>query len=234
MGGKYVLFALVFLIACTPQADVWSIPSADRVQDTVELADACEGVTCPAGQLCTNGACGCPTSQKQCAGGCISEDACCTHDDCPGAACENGACVTQRCAYGEVFENGECGCPSDAIYCSEQGKCIDKNACCFHTQCPSFERCVPTQYRSRICVEFPEKIFCGLVSDTGRVEVFNVLNYTFRVQPTAWYADESIDFVINEEDISIAANNTIDYGDAELSHEAIEVFGGYCKEDEDN
>jgi hypothetical protein len=88
--------------------------------------------------------------------------------------------------------------------------------------------------RTRICLELSDKKLCKLVADNGRAEIFNALNESFRITPTEWHNDGSVEFEINNETIRIPTNTTTEYApvNATLYHEGITMQGGYCKEDD--
>ena len=240
MGGKYLLILfLILLVACepelrsTPTSEYMPIAEATPAPETTDL---CASVTCPAGQNCLNGNCTCDEG-KMCNGDCISEQSCCMNNDCETGVCDDGECITpEDCTYGEEFKDGECQCTKDKTWCGEQRKCISRDSCCAHIQCDKFERCVPTLLRTSICLEIGEKKMCKLVADNGRAEIFNALNDSFRITPTEWYNDGSLEFEINNQTIRIPTNTTTEYApaNATIYHEGITSQGGYCKEDEED
>jgi hypothetical protein len=242
MGAKQFFIALLILLAACESA-LQTIPTS-QYQPTVETStvtekqiDACANVTCQAGHICQAGICGCPTDKKECNSDCIDENSCCTDDDCETGTCQDGTCFeAEECKFGEALKKGQCQCAPDKVYCSEQRKCIDKNDCCVHSQCPSFERCVPTLYRTSLCIKIGEKRICKIVADNKRAEVFNVLDFSFRITATDWWSDEGVTFEINNETIRLATNETTEYqpANATLYQEGIEILGGYCKEDEED
>ncbi|HVV53046.1 MAG TPA: DUF4114 domain-containing protein, partial [Polyangia bacterium] len=113
----------------------------------------CQGVTCPAGQLCQNGACVggcdgvvCPANQTCELGVCVDP---CAGVSCPHAVCVLGVCVQQcscqPCPNGQVCTaNGACvdtgcdtlTCPTGQV-CSK-GACIDS---CANAKCPGGAKC---------------------------------------------------------------------------------------------
>ncbi len=240
MGEKYLFAALlIFLIACQPE--VRTIPTSEYqapVEGTVsqQTIDLCANITCTAGKTCQQGNCACPSGKKQCGDDCISKDSCCTNDDCDTGNCEDGICMeAKECRINEESKEGECQCAKDKVYCKEQGKCIDKDDCCVHSQCDRFERCVPTNWRTSFCIKIEDKKLCKLVSDLNRTETFDVKDNEFEVTPTDWWNDESISFLVNNESIRLNTNETklIEEINATLFHEGAEITGGFCKEDED-
>lgn len=232
MGGKYFLIILLILAACEPYTQ--TTPTQSLGEPAQEITtNPCATIQCSNDKICQNGQCTCPTNKKQCGDTCIQENECCTNTDCQNGSCQDGECVTETCAYGEIFKNGECKCAPDKTYCSEQKKCISRNSCCIHTQCPTFHRCVQTSYSTSLCITIGPKKFCRTIADNGRVEIFNVLNESFRIAAENWNNDETVEAVINDEEF-IVTNKTTNYGtNATIFHEGINTIGGYCKEDED-
>ncbi len=230
---NYLSLLLIFLIACTT-TDTWTVPTAQKeAQQEVEQIDACKEVSCPTGQTCDNGQCVCTTG-KLCDGECISNNACCTNSDCDEGICQENKCVIPgKCQINEEFADGECRCAPNTLYCAEQDRCIERGKCCVHTQCGRFERCVPTQYRTSLCVKIGEKKFCRIVSDIGREEEFTVLNQSFEAKPTNWFEDRSIELILNNQTVTIPENSTITFENSTLYHEGVQIVGGFCKEDED-
>ncbi|HLF54159.1 MAG TPA: hypothetical protein VI612_00375 [Candidatus Nanoarchaeia archaeon] len=230
--AKYLSLLLIFLIACTT-TDTWTVPTAQRNVSPEQETNACENVSCPTGQTCDNGQCACTTG-KLCDGECISNNACCTSSDCDEGICQDNECaIPGKCKIGEEFADGECRCASNTLYCAEQDRCIERGNCCVHTQCERFQRCVPTQYRASLCVKIGEKKFCRIVSDIGREETFTVLNQSFEAKSTQWFADNSIELILNNRTVTLPENSTITFNESIIYHEGVQIVGGFCKEDED-
>ncbi len=244
MGKALLLTVLVLLAACEPA--LHTIPTSEHQSPVeeelvVELQDVCEDVTCPTGQVCQEGACGCPTGKKLCDEKCITSSACCTDDDCDSGSCEKSVCVTpEECRFNEEWKDGECACAEDHIYCREQDKCIGRNDCCVHSQCDRFQRCVPTNLRASFCIKIDEKKQCKIISDLNRTELFEVKDYDFRINATEWWHDGSVTFSVNNESVHLDANATQKYSNETLDvnvtlfHEGIEITGGFCKDDEED
>ena len=77
-----------------------------------------------------------------------------------------------------------------------------------------------------------QKKFCRHIADNGRVEVFNLLDQSFRISAENWNSDETVKIIINEEEL-VVAKKEINFGEnTTIYHEGIETIGGYCKEDE--
>jgi len=239
MGVKYFFITLlILLIAC--ESAIQTVPTSEyqppvegiqSAEDVEQTANPCEGVVCSGGQICEKGTCTCGSDKKLCNDQCIAKDGCCEHSECETGACENGACVTKECKFGEELKNGECVCTSDTKKCGEQGKCIDRKSCCIHTQCPTFNRCVPTSWRTSFCIKIGEKKLCRILADNDKDELFIVKGQEFRVQATDWLSNESIRFNFANETIHLVANEQITRVNATLFHEGIQVVGGFCKED---
>lgn len=233
---KYLLISLLILLAaCEPELRAG--PTSERVpvaqiEQNVSV-DLCAAVTCPSGQKCEKGECEC-TEGKLCEDECIDDDACCTDDDCDSGACHDNECTDLKCKLGQEIYEGECECEDGMVYCPEQKKCIQQGKCCVHSQCPSFQRCVPTQYRASLCVKIAEKKFCRLLSDTGREEAFKVIDQDFVVKPINWLADHSIELNVNNQNVTIPENVTVTFNNSVLYQEGVEIVGGYCKEDEED
>ncbi len=238
MGGKHIfILLLILLAACQPY--IQAVPTSER-QAPVEAelsapeTDSCAAVTCPTGQTCTSGKCTCPFGEKMCDNECIDKDACCTDKECPSGVCTDGECAAAPdCNYGETFKKGECQCASDKTYCKEQGKCIERDDCCVHSQCDTFERCVPTDFRVSLCAKVDEKKICKIVAERNRTELYEIKESVFTVRPLKWLSDGSIELNVSNETIRLAENVTTAYGNVTLFQEGIEVTGGYCEEDED-
>jgi hypothetical protein len=95
---------------------------------------------CGTDSVCLDGACVCPSGQRECQDGCISAAACCVDSDCPaesGAVCRDGDC---GCPPGQEASGSVCAarptcagrgdaCGSDANCCG--GLCIIGSDTCF-------------------------------------------------------------------------------------------------------
>ena len=237
MGARYILIALLILAACEPALQTIPTSEYKSLEATTETVDLCKDVNCTGGQVCQAGNCGCPTGKKLCNNDCISSTECCTDDDCDSGNCQDGVCLeAKECKFGEELKKGECRCAEDKFYCGEQGKCIDRTDCCIHSQCKSFERCVPTNWRTSLCIQIEEKKQCKLLSDLNRTELYEIKDNEFRIGATDWWNDGSITFNFSNESIRLRPNELKSYetANATLFHEGIEVIGGFCKEDEDD
>ncbi len=241
MGGRNLLIAvLILLAACGPAIN--TIPTSEYVppyeppaeSKPVISVDQCQDVTCPEGQTCREGECTCSSSKKVCGEECIDKDECCTSEDCSSGYCKEGVCfAAEECKYGEVLKSGECDCGPDMKLCPEQNKCIKREACCIHGQCSGakYERCVPTGWTTRFCLETNEKEICRSLADNNREEYLS-LEESLRVKATDWWSDGSITFTINNESIRIDEGKTQKYNNITIFHEGIEATGGFCKEDD--
>ncbi len=116
--------------------------------DGICVEDACDGVTCDAGQRCVGGSCvgvcdgvTCPAGQSCIGGGCVNP---CANITCPACqVCQDGTCQT-RCELS--------GCP-DGQSCDETGKCVP-------TYCLGVI-CGP----GRVCQESPDSPGTGYCAD---------------------------------------------------------------------
>jgi len=138
--------------------------------------------------------------------------------------------ILKICSYGEESES--CKCTKDNYYCPEQKKCIPKGTCCVHSQCPQFNRCVPTIWSASLCIKQDSKKLCKQIVDNDRTELFTVLNQTYKIKAINWSNDSIITLQINEQTMNITIN-PVQLDTVTIYHEGIEVLGGYCKEDED-
>jgi len=236
MGSKYFAVLLLILLACEPALQ--TIPTSEYQPaveaQTTQTSDLCKNVNCTNGQTCQNGKCACPDDKKLCDNKCISKEKCCTDKDCETGLCLNSTCTTPKeCSLGEEFKNGECTCAKDRIYCPEQKKCINKDKCCTHAQCDSFERCVPTSLKASLCIIIEDKKVCRALADQDRTELFTVKETEFKVKPTDWWNDNSITFTINNQSIRLKFNELTNFSNATIYQEGITISGGYCKEDEE-
>lgn len=234
MGSRYLLILFLILASCEPALQ--TIPTSEyqpAVDVTHQTTDLCSDVQCLEGQTCNQGKCECKEETKLCNNKCIPDEACCTDKDCEQGTCEKGQCTTVECTIGEEYEDGECQCQEDMMYCTEQKKCIDKKSCCRHQECDSFQRCVPTNYKTSLCIKIEDKKLCKTFADQERSELYTVLDEDFKVKPTDWWNDQSITFEINNQTIRIKQNETVALTNATLFLEGFEKIGGYCKEDED-
>jgi hypothetical protein len=155
--------------------------------------------------------------------------------------CVNGVCKEiideeseeQTCAFGEAWDGKECACEEGRYWCGEQKKCIPTGDCCFHTQCGRFNRCVPTQYRVRLCAELPSGKLCRLLADNGRKELAVINNIDTKFAVANWNNDNSINFTLNEQSLLLSKGQKEEILGVPFYYENFEEYGGYCKEDED-
>ncbi len=242
MVARYFFITfLIFLVACQPEVRTIHTSEYQPPVDTITIqqpaVDLCENINCTTGKICQEGSCTCPSGKKSCGDDCIASSDCCTDDDCSIGVCDDGECIeAKECRLNEEFDDGECGCVKDKVYCREQGKCIDRDACCIHTECDSFERCVPTNWKTSFCIKIEDKKICKLVSDLNRTETFDIKDNEFEVMPTDWWHDETISILVNNESMRLAMNETVllEETNATIFHEGVEITGGLCKEDEDD
>lgn len=217
MRAVFFILSILLLILAACEPTLRTIPTSqyqgtDNEQITrLETIDLCANVTCLSTQTCNQG------------------------------NCENVETTTENaeleeptiCAFGEIFEDGECTCASDRFWCPEQNKCIPKGDCCLHTQCKRFERCVPTQYRVRLCADLPSGKLCRLLADNGRTEIAAINGIDVRFGVNNWYSDKTINFTLNNESVLIAGNQRAETMGSIFYYEMFEEYGGYCKPDED-
>lgn len=147
---------------------------------------------CQSGQICQNGACTCPTGQRDCQGTCIPDGDCCANVDCAsGAACVDGACLCLNgfrpcqelcipdedccndddCPDVAACQEGVCVCPVDGqVACAESCVNLSTNggncgAC--GVACASDHSCV---HGACTCVggaDCPEECSCGVRLEGG-------------------------------------------------------------------
>lgn len=232
------LFLLVLLILAACETAVQTVPSSNYTPSVFEEPapeiDPCADKTCPAGQTCSNGICGCETG-KLCGKTCIPNNACCTNSDCVTQNCVNGTCApAKECSIGEQLEDGECVCSADFIKCPEQGKCIKKGSCCYHGNCPRFNRCQPTTYRSSICIVLGEKKVCRTLGEQRNSEFYQLGNSTFNTDILAWLSTGDLRVRVNGQNLTLRANKTEMLNGAKLYQEGIDILGGNCEPDEDD
>ncbi|MBI4146350.1 hypothetical protein HY489_03355 [Candidatus Woesearchaeota archaeon] len=235
--ARYVLLLLIILAAC--ETAVKTVPTANYTPtvfdepEVIPAIDPCANVTCSAGQACNNGACTCSTG-KLCGKKCIPNNACCKNTDCDTGNCVNQTCQTAKeCAYGQELVNGACECAPGRTYCREQNRCIKQGDCCFHGNCPRFERCQPTIYRSEVCLNQPDKKQCRILGENRNPEEFLLNTTRLRMSPIKWLANGNMLAVLNKENLTLQANKTIQYNNASLIYKGIEELGGYCEPDEE-
>lgn len=224
---------LILLAACQPALD--TVPTSELPEPKPEItvpesADPCETITCEENEICKGGKCEC--QGKQCDDKCIPNAECCTDEDCEGL-CENYKCVMPKCRVNEILENGECECAEGYVYCEPQEKCIKKNDCCYHTDCPRGDRCVDTVWRTRFCAESESKKTCRLLADNGMKEYIEIGNTALRISTNKWFTDGSVTFQINQENVTLPVNGTKIFENLKIYQEKEEILGGYCKEDDE-
>ena len=226
------VFLFIFLIGC--EQALQTIPTSDlsSQQEVTQETDPCALILCKPTEVCKGGSCVCPTDTKRCGDACVSELNCCSDSDCGKGYCVQGNCITD-CQYGQVFEDGECQCAPDRKLCEEQGKCIAKTSCCIHSQCDRNERCVPTSFRTRLCFEADGKKICRLLVDNERSEFIEIANHNFEAQIATFFSDKSVNFVIGNQTLKLAAQTPTDLLGVTIFHEGVDEVGGFCKADEE-
>jgi hypothetical protein len=237
MEAKYFLILLLILMAC--ETAVQTVPTSEyqpTVTDTANIpaenTDLCKDVNCTSGQVCKEGKCECSSGTKLCSDKCIPKENCCANSDCTSGLCTNGVCaVPKECEYGKEFQNGECQCAKGKFYCEDQKKCINKDSCCKHTECDSFERCMQTTLKTSLCIEVEEKKSCKTFMDQDRTELYDVKGNDYKAKPTNWWNDNSVTFDINNQSIRLKFNVMTNFSNATVYQEGITESGGYCKED---
>lgn len=224
MNWKYLfLFILLILTACEPA--IKTIPTSQYFpteqnitqeteqitpQETIqELQDPCANILCQSGQTCKNG--NCELIQQE-----IKSE------------------TPTLCNYGQIWEDGECTCAEGRFWCPEQNKCIQNGDCCLHSQCKRFERCVPTQYRVRLCIQDQTGKLCRLLADNNRTEIIAIGGTDVRIGAANWYSDESINFTLNNQTSLLKPKQTIELFSATIYSENFEEYGGFCKLDEED
>jgi len=245
MGVKHIFIVFLILLAACQPAALQAVPTSQHEPASTETpkpvsnaTDLCKNVTCSEGQTCKNGKCACETG-KLCGTVCIDKNACCTDKDCPTGKCEENTCTAgKECRYDAQFKNGACECKKDYTYCKEQGKCITKDSCCVHSQCKSFERCVETNWQASFCIKLDEKKLCKILADNNRTELFTIKDDDFRIMPTDWFSNGTVRFNFNNENVTLAENQTQSYVNGTMNtsvilfQEGVKTTGGYCKEDD--
>ena len=246
MGAKHLLIILLVLLAACSEPAVRTVPTAQFVPSDINESivennvvennvDLCAEKTCPAGQACRGGVCGC-ASGKLCNGECIPSGSCCSNADCSSENCVNGACEeAKQCRLGEALENGECACDSEHKFCQDQNKCVEKDNCCRHTDCGNFNRCVPKIWKASLCASTSDKRTCKILTDQNKSELFLIKGAEFRVQGTNWFNDGKVQFSLGNETIVLAKGQSFIHStNVTFFSEGHEVLGGYCKPDEED
>lgn len=210
MRGVSLIFSiLLILAACEPV--IKAIPTSEyqgntqieqKLEEPVQETDPCD--LCTDEETCVNGACEIIQEQKE----------------------------EQTCAFGESWDGKECVCEDGRYWCGEQQKCIPDGDCCFHTQCKKYERCVDTQYRTRLCAELPSGKLCRLLADNGRTEIVVINNIDTRLGVSDWNNDNSINFTLNNQSLLLFDGKRQEFLGVNYYFENFEEYGGFCKEDE--
>jgi hypothetical protein len=215
MRGISLIFSILFILAaCEPVMNAVPTSEYQGVQTEQELEK--------------------PTVQDPC-------DICTDEETCVDNTCkkidestdESKDEPEQTCAFGEAWDGKECACEEGRYWCGEQQKCIPDGDCCFHTQCARFERCVPNQYRARLCAELPSGKLCRLLADNGRTEIVVINNLDTRLGVSDWNNDNSINFTLNNQSLLLFEGKRQEFSGINYYFENLEEYGGYCKEDED-
>jgi hypothetical protein len=113
------------------------------------------GVDCAEPRVCHDGACACPSGQKDCQGTCISSDQCCADGDCPSnSACCGGTCVDV------TDDKSHCG--NCDVACLSEQSCVEGQCCTpLYSHCSTDRDCCGTDR----C--YPNVLECGPCLATG-------------------------------------------------------------------
>lgn len=198
-----ILAACEPVIKAIPTSEYQSGQIEQKLEEPVQETDPCD--LCTDEETCVNGVCEIISEQEE----------------------------ERTCAFGESWDGKECACEDGRYWCGEQQKCIPAGDCCVHTQCDRFERCVPNQYRVRLCAELPSGKLCRLLADNGRKELAVINNIDTKLAVTNWNNDNSINFTLNNQSLLLAKGQKQEAQGIPFYYENFEEYGGYCKEDED-
>lgn len=231
------LLVILLLITACSKGTITARPIADIKTADIELevnvtdsADSCAAVVCDSDKSCVNGECVCKNGFKECNEDCIAENSCCNDDDCEEGICEEGVCVNKVCKYNQRYDSDakDCVCAEGTYYCAAQKKCIPKKNCCMHTVCKTYQRCVPTQFITSICL-VKEKKVCKSVIEF-RVEPFFFGADRYNVEIKDILNDGVLVLAVNEEELELELNKEKTFMNMTIYMENLEVLGGYCKE----
>jgi hypothetical protein len=234
-SALFALFAvlLIALSACAQQNTL----KAQPINKTVAQTASCEGVACGQNQYCDAGQCLCEGGFKTCGSACIGQAACCGNRDCPSdRTCNNGACVQRQvCAINEEWNaaSQECICDEDSKFCSEQGKCIPRSSCCWHTSCDEDQRCALTVYAGTICLKADTKK-CRVVHE-GRTLGYTFAQGDFDIRLNRVLEGPKFDVKVNNDSVrrvSIGEQNVV-ANNVQLYVENITTYGGGCRDEPD-
>jgi hypothetical protein len=235
---RWLIFCIVgafFLAGCTPELQAGKIDEPVREPVILEPTNPCDRITCSQNEQCQAGVCIC--TGKKCEDRCLTTGACCSTADCQdGEICRNNRCAkVETCGFSEAYDDEYtvCACSPGKVFCGPQNKCIDAGKCCSHADCPSFNRCKPTLFRTSICVKFEEKKLCRTVADDGRDILFDLGEREGRIKLEKIFEDSSLIIRVGKENITLTPNSTAPFLDGILWSEGVDVIGGQCEEDKD-
>lgn len=214
MRGIYLIFSILLILAAcepvikaVPTSEYQNVQQKEQTDEPIQEINPCLYIKCDKKQVCENGLC--VTDNEQ----------------------DNE--ITKTCAFGEEWDGSECVCEEGRYWCGEQQRCIQNGDCCAHTQCKRYERCVPTQFRVRLCAELPSGKLCRLLTDNGRKELAVINNKDTKLGVANWYNDNSINFTLNDQSLLIFERKKQELAGTNFYFENFEEYGGFCKEDED-
>ena len=223
---------LTILIACAP--------GSLRAQPLGPPPDLCEDVVCGEGMQCSDGQCVCGSGTKNCGDSCISEGACCTTDDCAeGRTCSNNVCVQRPvCNLYEEWDEKreECACAEGAKFCSEQGKCIPADNCCWHNACYDDQRCAPTRFSATICLDTADGNLrkCRVVH-SFQAEPFDFQDRRYMIELSRVLEGGKFDIRVDDESFKgLERFETKDItAERRVFVDELLEFGGYCRQEPD-
>lgn len=224
---------LVLLVACAPVSTLKAQPL--NVSEPVKV-DACANVQCGENLQCQAGSCVCASGFKTCGNSCIAESACCTDNDCGAEQlCQSGSCEERpTCKYNEEWDakRKECVCADGTKWCAAQSECIPAKSCCEHIDCSDDQRCAPTTYSTSVCIKAESKK-CKVIGE-GKTGSYFFNEGRYDVKLNAVFEGKQFELMINNQTTGrVGLNDTIPVLLGDLWIENFQVFGGYCREDED-